>query len=325
VTYKVRRCFAYSVLFGTGAVTSFGQQPIAKIISNEPIEINGIMAPARNYVPIGLGGEVSTHSSTAVIQFSDGSTVSLQPNSQLRIEGSTGSPRVNLLRGSAQSKLTPGSHTRFSAANTTDPVVDQLIDNKTASRAATASPSVSDALIYRATANRSTNAILPGSPVSAGAFSVASISQGTFFKAAATTPGGTASGPSITTPSGLVINLTAQVNPTTGVVSYTVASITQTVTQPNGVVSTVQVTSGSLIGATVSGVSSSTSSGSSVAISVTPVGQTTPLTPTQATQAVQTGVNTAIQTAVQSGQLQSGTTPPSPSPVSTGVFSPSAP
>jgi hypothetical protein len=325
VTYKVRRCFAFSVLLGTGAVNCFGEPPIAKIISNEPIEINGIMAPARNYIPIGLGGEVSTHSSTAVIQFSDGSTVSLQPNSQLRIEGSAGSPRINLLRGSAQSKLTPGSHTRFSAANQTDRVVDQLINDKIASRAATASPAVSDALMYRATANRSANAILPGSPVSAGAFSVASISQGTFLKAAATTPGGTAAGPTIITPSGLVINLTAQVNPTTGAVSYTVGSITQTVTEPNGIVSTVQVTSGTLIGATVSGVTSSTSSGSTVAISVTPVGQTTPLTPAQAAQAVQTSVNTAFQTAVQSGQLQTGTKPPSPSPVSIGVFSPSAP
>jgi hypothetical protein len=64
-----------------------GTKPVARVISADAFDVDGITSPARNYVPAGIGGEVSTRSATAVIQFSNGVSVVLQPNSQLKICG----------------------------------------------------------------------------------------------------------------------------------------------------------------------------------------------------------------------------------------------
>jgi|ERR1700677_295670 len=75
----------------------------------------------------------------------------------------------------------------------------------------------------------------------------------------------------VVTPAGVQINLTQVTNPTTGVVSFTITSIVQQVTNPEtGKTVAVTVTTGPLIGATLTGITSSTASGSQVALSITP-------------------------------------------------------
>ena len=97
-----------------------------------------------------------------------------------------------------------------------------------------------------------------------------------------------------------------------------------------GIASTVTVTADTsgtgLIGATVTGVTGITQTNTQVSITLTPAPTVanpnpTPLTPTQSQAAIQTDVNTAVQAAVSSGQLPSGTQAPVVSPVSTGKFS----
>jgi len=110
------------------------------------------------------------------------------------------------------------------------------------------------------------------------------------------------------------MNLTSVVNPSTGATTFVVSSIQQTITLPGGGTAVVMVTSGTLIGATVGGVTTG-------AITLTPPGSSTPLTPQQTAAAVQTGLQQAINNGVASGTLPTGTKPPSPAPVTGGQFS----
>ena len=68
------------------AIVSFAAAPVARMISAGPVDVDGILSPARNFVPLSVGNEITTDATSAVIQFSDGSAVTLQPHSKLRIE-----------------------------------------------------------------------------------------------------------------------------------------------------------------------------------------------------------------------------------------------
>src|ERR1035441_9015325 len=83
----------------------------------------------------------------------------------------------------------------------------------------------------------------------------------------------------------MTVNLTAVVNPTTGATTYVVSSIQQNVTTSTGSIAVVTITSGPLIGATVTGISTS---GTSSILTFTPSGTSTPLTAQQTAAAVQT-------------------------------------
>ena len=110
------------------------------------------------------------------------------------------------------------------------------------------------------------------------------------------------------------MNLTSVVNPSTGATTFVVSSIQQTITLPGGGTAVVTVTSGTLIGATVGGVTTG-------AITFTPSGSGTPLTPQQTGTAVQTGLQQAINNGMANGTLPTGTQPPSPAPVAGTQFS----
>jgi hypothetical protein len=120
------------------------------------------------------------------------------------------------------------------------------------------------------------------------------------------------------TPTGLTINVTPSVNATTGVVTFTIVSITQVVTTPTGGSVVVQLTDPLLVGATLT---ETATSGETSNISIVPQGQTTPLTDAQAQASVQTAVTTAVTTGIGNGSLPAGTQTPSDSPTSTGKFS----
>lgn len=124
--------------------------------------------------------------------------------------------------------------------------------------------------------------------------------------------------PVITTPGGLVIHL--QSTTIAGKTTYKISSIETPVTEPNGTSVTIQVTSGSLIGATVTPINDSNAA--TTVFSVTPAGSTTPLTPSQAAAAVNTSVTTTIRTQVASGVLPAGSTADTVNVFRTGNFGP---
>jgi hypothetical protein len=287
----------------------FAESPIGRVISNESLEINGITAPSRNYVPVSVGENISSGSAAVFLTFTNGSTAILNPHSEIKIEGTASRPDIRVIRGAAQYKPTAASVAR--QVYGAQPAVRMAPDVASgAYRSAVRTASV------KAAASSAAN-IEPGGPTVTGGFLTAPVSLGTVIRS--DSPGG---GLAIFTPTGLVINLTTTVNSTTGAVSYTVTSITQTVTQPNGVQTTVKVTTGPLVGATVGGINPSATT---VSISFTPVGSTTPFTGTQASQAVQTAVQAAINAGISDGTIAIGTVPPSPSPAGTGSFSSTAP
>jgi hypothetical protein len=311
---RVLIVFLYSVC----AMVMIGATPVARVIGTEPVDVDGIAAPARNFVPVAVGNEITTQAGSAVVQFRDGSNVVLQPNSQLRIEGPAARPQVHVTRGSATYDLAGTSKLRIvdSKGETISRVLDNALPDPVSPLNRPESP-LAEAVVYRATAaSRQSGFVAPLASVSVGQF----VSGGTAVNAAG------AATLQIVMPNGLTINLAATVDPITGVTTYTVASIQQTITNPvTGQAVTVTVTSGSLIGATVGGIAPSTQTGTSVDLTFTLPGQTTPMTSADASTSVQTGVQTAVNTAIQNGQLPAGTVVPPPGPIQTGQFSGSAP
>ena len=142
----MRRTNVLLVLFLNAAVATFGGTPIANVISAESIDVNGITAPARNYIPIELGGKSPPAIRRPRLNSPTDTTVVPQPNSVMKIDGKAGSPDIHLLQGSAQYKLSPGSRTHVS--NGSDNLVDKLIDDTTASRSV--SPAPPAGVVYRA-------------------------------------------------------------------------------------------------------------------------------------------------------------------------------
>jgi hypothetical protein len=217
--------------------------PIARVISNDSVDINGITSPARNYVPVGLGGEVTTHSAPAIIRLSDGTTVVLQPNSHLKIDGRAGRPEVRIVRGTAELKMKPGSTARFnsSAAQVAARAPDGAVTQ--ANSAASQTAPITKALMARQVASTGATEVTPSSPIATGGFLSTPAFTGTFHSAAG---GGVLS--SFVTPSGLTINVIPNVD-ASGNFSYTIASITQTATNAQG--QTVTVTDSAFTGYTI--------------------------------------------------------------------------
>lgn len=295
----------------TVTVASFAAAPVARVIGAEPVDVNGISVPAKNYTPVSIGDEITTGATTAVVQFRDGTNMVLQPHSSLKIGGQPSNIQVQILKGAAKYDLTPASRISVEAGKADSvrrALATALPDPSAMARPAGAPP---DAVVYRSPTVHQPGAIVPSSAVS-----VAPFSSGTFHPSATT--GGSAS---IVTPSGLTINVSPVTNTSGVITGYTVTSITTTVTEPNGTTVTIQITSGSLVGDTVSGLPTTGQGGTTVTVQFTPPGSTTPLTPGQAGQAVQTGLTQAVTTGTQNGTLQPGTQPPTPSPVGTGQFS----
>jgi len=310
-------------LFIAGSVSSFGAVPVARVISAQPIVINGIATPARNYVPVSVGGDVNTLSASALLQFPDGSTIELRPNSELRISGAASKPVVRVIHGSAQYKMAANSLIRVAGSDTSDRAAKGDGTAKIGTYALAQIGNMGrydNALIYATSAGQSAGVVTPSGVTSTGAIAAAAGIQGVFF----TNPhfsGSGGSGPEIILPGGggaEVINLTPVTNPSTGAVTYTVASISQTVILPGGGTTTVTITSNNfLIGTTVGGITGGTTSGSTAQITFTPPGQ-----PALTLQQVSTAI-TAVQT-VSLQQSPAGSTAPAATSVSTGQFSATA-
>jgi hypothetical protein len=336
---------------------AFGAVPVARVISTEPVAIDWIAAPARNFTPVGLGGDVRTGSASALLQFQDGTSVVLQPNSELKIEGSAGKPVIRVISGSAEYKLSPKSHVRIANGGGVDPVntlnaVNKVVEHATTQTGVVGQTDVSmlnAAMVYKASPVPTVGVILPSSPVSTGSFSSGK-GASSFFSGAALDVSGTSA--QIILPNrSVVINLTAVVNPVNNAVTYVVASVTQTiqlpnnggtatitvsqdtqtVTLPNGTSTTVPVdksasTGAALLIGSTANVTPSSTSADQIKVSFTPPNTTTALTDTQAAAAVTNVGSTAVTTAITTNQIPSGTLAPTISQVQQGsTFSSSAP
>lgn len=105
VIMSLTRTVMASLLFLACALAGYGAGAVGRVISDEPFEIDGITAPARSFVPVSSGEDVMTKGASALIQFIDGATVVLQPNSEIKIVGEAGRVQIRIIRGSAQYKL----------------------------------------------------------------------------------------------------------------------------------------------------------------------------------------------------------------------------
>jgi len=286
-------------------VVAFGANPVGRLISSAPVDIDGIAAPARNYVPVSVGNEITTKSASAVVQFADGSGVTLQPNSKLRIEGQPSNVSVKVVSGSALYDLARGS--KVHVVNSKGETVTAIPDLRPPAANSQVSDSLTPAVVYRGSPARQTGMVIPSS----------AILIGTFVPSPAAAGGST--GPAILLPNGLTINLTATTTTTGGVTTttYTVASVTTTVTLPSGATTTLTITSGDLIGDTITPPPAGAQGGVTV---TTPSGATV----TNPNAVLQNTITTGVTTALGNGTLPTGSTAPTPSPVSTGEFSGSA-
>jgi hypothetical protein len=97
--------------FGLMAISTFGATPIATVTSATPFGLDGhfLNAPGVTSFPLVLGDTVMTANGAAVLLFEDGSIVKLGANSSARIAGVDASPKVVLLGGALDYKMTPGS------------------------------------------------------------------------------------------------------------------------------------------------------------------------------------------------------------------------
>jgi hypothetical protein len=353
---------SFSVLLGTilaATLAASAATPIANVISADSVAVDGITAPARNYIPVQAGDVVSSKSATAVVRYTDGTTVILQPNSRVKIDTRAGNPDFRVLAGAAQYKLTLNS--KAHVTNGSDAFVEKLYDDVSASRGMPSMPPA--AVLYTASSSKSGSVILPSASITTGGFLTSAApakglgglsSLGAVFQAGGV---GGSGGPAINLPNGVVINLTPSApDPTTGIVSYTVASVTTPVTQPDGSTAYLNVSTNSqgqqvvvpvtASGAPIAGAAPVVSASSSpllgatvtvptvtapstpgnpapapAPITVTAVGSSTPLSATQTASAVTSTATTAIATATANGQLPAGTTAPTASPISSGSFS----
>jgi len=301
---KLRAIARPLVLSIAAAVVAFGANPVGRLISSAPVEVNGIAAPARNYVPVSIGDEITTKGASAVVQFPDGSGVTLQPNSKLRIEGQPAKPSVQVVSGSAMYDLARTSTVRV--VNSKGQTVSSIFDRPLPAANPAGLDPLTPAVVYR------NNPRQPGTIAPSSA-----ILFGTFVQGS-TVPGGVPTDPAVILPNGLTINLTATTNPTTGAVTYTVTSVTTPVTLPNGTTTTLTITSGALIGDTITPPSGGAGSGTSAAGVTITTSSGTPVTNPN------TVLQTTVTTGVANSTLPTGTTAPTPSPVSTGQFRASA-
>lgn len=274
-------------------------------------------------MPVQEGDEVTTRGGPAMVQFRDGTSVTLQPNSSLRIEGQTGNPSVRVTRGGAGYDLAPAS--RIRVVNSRGDVLTKALDNAITNqvrRDSSLTDPFNGGLVYRSRAGREPGVVLPMSNIFVGQF------------ASGINPATGASGPQIILPNGMTFNLTSTTSTVNGasVTTYTVASVSVPIQTATGGVTYISIDAGTatgapanvaaavqqLIGAQVGGVPTGTGQGTFV---FTPSGGNAPLPPSDIAAALQTTANQSLQNAVTAGTVPPESRVPTPAPVTTGQFS----
>jgi hypothetical protein len=258
----------------------FAASSIGSISSAQPIVVSGITVSTNRVMswPVAVNDEIVTHTAPATLRFTDGSVVTLQRNSRMKLEPLPSGVGVKMLSGSAIYDLKPSSTvslgTKYSGTD--------IPGN--AALAATARPvsqneATATALAYR----------MPASAPSSGiVFAPSMFGTAAFAPAISRQANPAGAKNMITLPNGLVVF----VNPVTsgGVVTgYTIVGVGAD-TQTGGVLPTPSVTG--LDGYTIS-VSNGPTGNSQVKIFAP--GSSTPLSDSQAATLIQNTTTTVNQ------------------------------
>jgi len=265
--------------------------PVAKLVATDGVLVKGVALPTTTQLayPVSLNDEIATtKAKPATLEFSDGSKVTVQAGSTIRLEQSKHGVALRVLKGNVEYRLTSKSNLEILSAS--GKKIGGGVDTRSIQALAMASQPAS---IRRTSSNSSQFNTSDANSLVANAYMV-----GHADAASATT--------SIVLPNGFTLIVTP-----TSSGAYTITSIVVPVTTPGGS-TTLTATSGPLIGATLT---PSTGGGSSA--SITLPGQTTPLTPAQISSQLSTTATQAVTAATQSGQLPPGSAPTPPgAPVS---------
>jgi hypothetical protein len=278
---------------------------VATVSSRGSVTVSGIQVPTERLIswPISATDEIATAANPAVIRFVDGSVLTLQRNSKVKLDASPA--KFSLLSGAA---IFDGR-----------PRIASLVSTKGPGMAAYAQ--VSPASVARYSTASATAALAPPVPASYAAMYQSPGSQQYYVAPNALTSGtfiivGHAGGgpgtPEIVLPNGIDVILTPTT--TNGVTTYTIASFQVPVTAANGTVSYLTVTPTSLVGATIN--ISNPTPGASSTVTVTENGS-------NVTSSVAATVQAAA-TAALPGSGLTGTVA-TVSPISVGTFSSTAP
>lgn len=90
---------------------SFASAPVANVSSAEPLNIDGhsMFMPGVPSFPVVVGDQIATSTGPAIMSFSDGSRLTLAPQSRVKIIGSNAKPTVVLTAGNLEYRLAAGS------------------------------------------------------------------------------------------------------------------------------------------------------------------------------------------------------------------------
>lgn len=281
------------------ALQCFGASPVATISSTQPLVISGVTVPANRVIswPVSIHDEITTQSAPAMLRFNDGTVVTLQRNSRLRLEQGKAGVELKMMDGSAIYDVKPHSTIRIDpAANPS--VVTSARPPATApgnSAPASGNEATAAALAYRMPATA------PGSGV---VFAPSMISTNSFQpqsgRQATATPGG---GLKVTLPNGTILEVheVSQGGQSTYVIDKIAA--------PVGNGQYLAVDSPSLIGATI--VVVNTGTGQSQASIFSP-GSSTPLDPAAVADLISQGATASYNDSVGKGQIPPTTPAPAP-------------
>ena len=93
------------------ALQCFGASPVATISSTQPLVISGVTVPANRVIswPVSVHDEIATQTAPAMLRFNDGTVVTLQRNSRLRLEQGKAGVELKMMAGSAIYDVKPHS------------------------------------------------------------------------------------------------------------------------------------------------------------------------------------------------------------------------
>lgn len=269
---------------------SFSASPVGSISSTQPIVVSGITVSTNRVMswPVAANDEIVTRTAPATLWFTDGSVVTLQRNSHMKLEPLAAGVEVKMLSGSAIYDLKPASTVSLGAK------LPGAVASRTV-RPVQASIGSQNSLPPTALAYR-----LPAGSKGV-VFAPSMFGTANFGSSVSNTANPSGARNMITLPNGLVIF----VNPVTagGVVTgYTIIGVGAD-TQTGGILPTPNVTG--LDGFTITVVNAPNGNNQ---VQIFPPGSSTPLTATQAAALLQATATTVNQS-LPPGQQITTTTP----------------
>ncbi len=283
----------------------FGAAPVATISSTQPLVISGVTVPANRVIswPVSIHDEIATQAAPAMLRFTDGTIVTLQRNSRLKLEQGKAGVELKMMAGSAiydlkpHSTVTIDSGATLAAAATTTSVAPPPVKSASGS----ANEAAATALAYR----------MPSTAPSTGVvFAPSLISTNSFLpqpgRQATTSVG---SGLKVVLPNGTIfeVHLVSEGNQSTYVIDK--------IATPIGNGQYLAIDAPNLIGARLVVVSGGT--GQSQASIFLP-GSSTPLDPAAVADLISQGATASYNDSVSKGQIPPGTPAPAPpGPVTT--------